>query len=59
MDFFLGIDLGTSYFKAGIFDGNGNLKGLGRQLVKKETGDGSICELPVSVFWNTLQKCLK
>lgn len=59
MEFFLGIDLGTSYFKAGIFDGYGNLKGLGRQFVKKETGDGSICELPVSGFWKTLFVCVE
>jgi len=51
--------LGTSYFKSGIFDENGNLKGLGHQLVKKEIGDGSICELPVSVFWNTLHVCVR
>lgn len=59
MEFFLGIDLGTSYFKAGIFDGNGNLKGLGRRFVEKDTGDGSVCELPVSEFWNTLHVCIE
>lgn len=58
MGFYLGIDLGTSYFKAGVFDENGNLKGLGRQFVKKEVGDGSICELPVPVFWGTLRACI-
>ncbi len=54
MSFFLGIDLGTSYFKAGVFDGKGNLRGLGRQVVNKETGEGTVCELPVAVFWRTL-----
>ncbi len=58
MGFFLGIDLGTSYFKAGIFDKNGNIKGLGRRFVKKRTGDGSICELPVATFWETLHFCI-
>lgn len=29
MRFFLGIDLGTSFFKAGIFDETGKLHGLG------------------------------
>ena len=58
MGFYLGIDMGTSYFKAGVFDENGNLKGLGRQLVKKEMGDGSICELPVPAFWDTLRACI-
>ncbi|RIJ46642.1 hypothetical protein D1614_18425 [Maribellus luteus] len=58
MSFFLGIDMGTSYFKAGIFDEAGRLKGLGRRFVRKETGDGSICELPVAVFWETLRICI-
>ncbi|MCE4565052.1 hypothetical protein INQ51_12090 [Maribellus sp. CM-23] len=59
MSFFLGIDLGTSYFKAGIFDEDGRLKGLGRRFVKKETGDGTVCELPVAVFWETLRICIE
>lgn len=54
MSFFLGIDLGTSYFKAGVFDENGELQGLGRCTVKKNT-DGIRCELEISVFWNTLR----
>jgi sugar (pentulose or hexulose) kinase len=58
MSFFLGIDLGTSYFKAGIFDEQGKLKGLGRCAVVKETGDGNCYELPVSVFWQTLRRCI-
>jgi len=57
MNYFLGIDLGTSYFKAGIFDETGNLKGLGRQYVHKVT-DGTICELPLEIFWKTIRNCL-
>lgn len=55
--FFLGIDLGTSYFKAGIFDETGHLKGLGRQYVEKVT-DGVTCELPLDIFWKTIRACL-
>ncbi|NLI72943.1 MAG: FGGY-family carbohydrate kinase [Bacteroidales bacterium] len=55
MNFFLGIDLGTSYFKAGIFDTQGKLVGLGRSAVKKQTGNGAICELPIVEFWDTLK----
>ena len=55
--FYLGIDLGTSYFKAGIFDETGHLKGLGRQYVHKVT-DGTICELPLDIFWKTIRNCL-
>jgi len=47
MSFFLGIDLGTSYFKAGVFDETGRLAGLGRQRVNYVTGAGNRCELPV------------
>lgn len=59
MSFFLGIDLGTSYFKAGIFDRSGQLKGLGRKPVSKNSGDGIRCELKVTVFWETLYSCVK
>ena len=59
MGFYLGIDLGTSYFKAGIFDEQGNLAGLGRCFVNKQTDDGKICELPIAEFWVTLRKCIK
>ena len=55
--YFLGIDLGTSYFKAGLFDGKGNLAGMGRQPVKKTT-EGGICELPAPVFWSALRECV-
>lgn len=58
MSFFLGIDLGTSYFKAGVFDEQGNLKGLGRCCVNKQTDHTGVCEVPVPVFWETLRICL-
>ena len=59
MSYFLGIDLGTSYFKTGIFDVNGKRHGLGRRLVEKNTGAGKTCELEVSVFWETLRRCVE
>ena len=55
MGYFLGIDLGTSYFKTGIFDKKGRLCGLGRQPVRKNSSNGITCELPVSTFWDTLK----
>jgi sugar (pentulose or hexulose) kinase len=54
MSYFLGIDLGTSYFKIGIFDETGNLKGLSRQYVHK-VSNGAICELPIEIFWKTIR----
>lgn len=58
MSCFLGIDLGTSYFKVGIFNGEGSLLGLGRQPVEKETKKDTVCELPTAVFWKTLHLCI-
>ena len=55
MELVLGIDLGTSYFKLGLFDSDGNLCGLGRVAVEKDTGNGSLCELPTERFWKLLQ----
>ena len=59
MSYFLGIDLGTSYFKTGIFDENGKLHGLGRHFVEKNTGDGNTCELEVAVFRKTIRRCIE
>jgi xylulokinase len=58
MEYVLGIDLGTSYFKLGLFDRNLNLCGLGRVAVEKDVGEGSLCELPTERFWKLLQNCL-
>jgi len=55
MNYFLGIDLGTSYCKAGVFDENGKLYGLGRHFVEKHTGNGTLSELSVVTFWKTLR----
>lgn len=59
MELFLGIDLGTSYFKAGLFDRQGKLCGLGRMAVPKMTGSGGICELTLDNFWATLRKAIQ
>ncbi len=58
MKFVLGIDLGTSYFKLGLFNKDGNLCGLGRVAVENDTGDGSLCELPTERFWKLLNNGL-
>lgn len=59
MGIFLGLDLGTSYFKAGLFDEKGKLKGMGRQFVRKSIKNDMTCELPVKTFWDTLCKCVQ
>jgi sugar (pentulose or hexulose) kinase len=60
MELALGIDLGTSYFKLGLFDRKGRLRGLGRVAVETESDtDGHRQELPVERFWETLRQGLR
>ncbi|MBS0632012.1 MAG: FGGY-family carbohydrate kinase, partial [Verrucomicrobia bacterium] len=56
MALFLGIDFGTSYFKVGLFDEAGNLKGLSRLAVPKETPAAGHCEVAVPRFWSLLRE---
>ncbi|OHB56890.1 MAG: hypothetical protein A2Y12_03030 [Planctomycetes bacterium GWF2_42_9] len=56
MKYTLGIDLGTSYFKFGIYDDALNLKGLGRVALEKNVGSGNLCEIPSRTFIQLLQK---
>ena len=58
MEYVLGIDLGTSYFKVGLFDRSGELCGFGRVFVSKDTDNGGRCELPVDRFWSLLRQAL-
>ncbi len=55
MRLFLGIDLGTSYFKVGLFDERGTLRGLGRVAVKSSCPSPGRAELAVGEFWRRLQ----
>ena len=58
MRFCLGIDLGTSYFKAGIYSDAGSLCGLGRVAVPKVVSGGR-CELSVHDFWEAIKGCIE
>ena len=58
MDYVLGIDLGTSYFKLGVFNRKGDLCGFGRIHVPKDKGDGTRSEIPIDRFWRLLRQCL-
>ena len=53
----LGIDLGTSYFKAALFDQTGALRGLSRLPVPKRT-EGGCCELAIEDFWRVIGECI-
>lgn len=50
MDYSLGIDLGTSYFKFGLFDGDDKSCGLSRVEVEKDVGEGNLCQVPAERF---------
>jgi xylulokinase len=58
MTLLLGIDLGTSYFKVGLFDLSGALRGLGRVAVTPTVAQPGRAELPVDVFWRLLRQGL-
>jgi xylulokinase len=58
MALLLGIDLGTSYFKVGLFDSTGEMKGLGRVPVMKSAPTPGHCELSIDEFWAALRRGL-
>jgi xylulokinase len=58
MNLLLGIDLGTSYFKVGLFDRDGGLHGLGRVRVEKQSPAPGRQELPIEEFWRSLREAL-
>lgn len=58
MNLLLGIDLGTSYFKVGLFDEAGAMQGLGRVAVARSSPAPGRSELPVAEFWRLLREGL-
>lgn len=58
MALLLGIDLGTSCFKVGLFDEIGTMRGLGRVAVGKSSPAPGRSELPVAEFWRLLRQGL-
>ena len=58
MELALGIDLGTSHFKACLVERSGAQRGLGRVAVRTDTGDGRLCELPADRFWAYLREAV-
>jgi xylulokinase len=55
MALLLGIDFGTSYFKVGLFEPTGTLRGLGRVAVGKDSSAPGRSEVPVGRFWSLLR----
>lgn len=59
MSLLLGIDLGTSYFKVGLFSTDGTLRGLGRVAVSPDSPAPGRFELSASSFWERLRQGLR
>ena len=53
MAFFLGIDVGTTALKAGLFDEHGRLVSFQRMEYMLETPAPAVVELDVEVYWKT------
>ena len=56
MELALGIDLGSSYLKAGLFDRSGSLRGLGRVAMQPTDPAAGACEMAPEDFWQRLQE---
>lgn len=54
----LGIDLGTTYFKFGLFDPTGTLRGLGRVATSAQVDTAGRCEMSADDFWKHLERGL-
>lgn len=55
MPLLLGIDLGTSYLKAGVFEADGTLRGLGRVALGAVQPAPERMEVAVADFWSRLR----
>lgn len=58
MPLLLGMDLGSTYLKAGVFDEAGRLRGLGRCHVAARSDGGVQRECDLSVFWEAFRTAL-
>ena len=56
--FFLGIDLGTSFFKSGVFDTSGKMLGFAREPVPLHQ-QAKVSELSHTGFINTIRSCVE
>ncbi len=58
MGLLLGIDLGTTFVKAALFDSRGRMLGLGRVPLNKHER-GNTCELSADAFWVTVASAVR
>lgn len=53
-----GLDLGTTFFKVGLYDRTGRCRGLGRRAFEKDRTESGHCEVPVERFYQILKGAL-
>lgn len=59
MNYYLGIDIGTTGIKSVIFDNNGTPKGIGLTEYTLETPRPDIVELDAEIYWSATKSALK
>ena len=59
MNYYLGIDIGTTGVKTVIFDAEGSPKGIGLAEYTLETPKPDIVELDAEIYWESVKKALK
>ena len=59
MNYYLGIDIGTTGVKTVIFDAEGFPKGIGLAEYTLETPKPDIVELDAEIYWESVKKALK
>ena len=59
MNYYLGLDIGTTGVKAALFDTAGNMLGGGLQEYTLETPAPDIVELPAEVYWQSAQAAIR
>lgn len=59
MNYYLGLDIGTTGVKAGIFDARGNMQSVGLQEYTLETPEPDIVELDAEVYWQSVKSAIR
>ena len=59
MNCYLGLDIGTTGVKAGIFDSRGNMLGVGLQEYSLETPAPDIVELDAEIYWQSAKSAIQ
>ena len=58
MNFYLGLDMGTTGVKAAVFDASGNMAGVGLTEYTLETPAPDIVELDAEIYWESAKSAI-